>query len=127
MAVLPLRIQVRRDQDALFNAENPLLLEGEVAFSIDKNKVKIGDGINRWQQLDYLDDELTARVDVLTADVSVLGSVDYKVAEEAQVRSAADADQVDRLNTLEGEVGVVGNDERVVYECPELEERDEVL
>ncbi len=118
MAVLPLRIQVRRDQDSLFNSENPLLLEGEIAYSIDKNKVKIGDGINRWQALDYLDDELTARVDVLTADATVDGSVDYKVAAEAKVRLDADTALSVRLDTLEGDDSVAGSvDGKVMVEA----------
>ncbi len=118
MAVLPLRIQVRRDQDSLFNSENPLLLEGEIAYSIDKNKVKIGDGINRWQALDYLDDELTARVDVLTADATVDGSVDYKVAAEALLRTESDADLSVRLDTLEGDDSVAGSvDGKVMVEA----------
>ena len=128
MAVLPLRIQVRRDQDSLFNAENPLLLEGEVAYSIDKNKVKIGDGINRWQALDYLDDELTDRVDVLTADATVAGSVDHKVAAEATIRAATDTDLSTRLDTLEGDDSDPGSvDGKIMVEAMARQAADDAL
>ena len=128
MAVLPLRIQVRRDQDALFNAENPLLLEGEIAFSIDKNKVKIGDGLNNWQGLDYLDDELAARVDVLTSDETVDGSVDAKVAAEAALRTEVDTALAARIDTLEGDDSVAGSvDGKIMVEAAARQAADEIL
>lgn len=33
---------------------NPILLKGEIGIEIDTNKIKIGDGVKTWTQLDYV-------------------------------------------------------------------------
>lgn len=38
---------------AVWTAANPLLKEGEPGFESDTNKMKVGDGLNRWNDLDY--------------------------------------------------------------------------
>lgn len=48
------RIQLRRDTSARWAEVNPILLEGEVGFEIDTKLRKIGDGVNRWNDLEYL-------------------------------------------------------------------------
>ena len=48
------RIQLRRDTAARWAEINPVLLEGEVGFETDTRLRKIGDGVSRWNELDYL-------------------------------------------------------------------------
>jgi hypothetical protein len=56
------RILIRRDTaQNWINSQNdpvigkdPLLHEGEIGFEKDSNKIKIGDGYNKWQDLPYL-------------------------------------------------------------------------
>lgn len=48
------RMQVRRSYKAIWERKNPVLLEGEIGFEIDSNKIKIGNGINGWNKLVYL-------------------------------------------------------------------------
>lgn len=48
------RIQLRRDSSARWAEVNPVLLEGEVGFETDTKLRKIGDGVHRWNELDYL-------------------------------------------------------------------------
>lgn len=48
------RIQLRRDSSARWAEINPILLEGEVGYEIDTKLRKIGDGVNRWNDLEYL-------------------------------------------------------------------------
>lgn len=44
----------RADTEANFTTGNPLLLEGEIAISLDKNGMyKVGDGVNNWVDLAY--------------------------------------------------------------------------
>lgn len=46
------RIQYRRDTAERWTQFNPILLEGEVGYIIDKkNQYKIGDGIHAWNDL----------------------------------------------------------------------------
>ena len=40
--------------EAEWTSDNPVLLEGEVAYSSDKNNMyKVGDGTKTWSQLSY--------------------------------------------------------------------------
>lgn len=52
-------IQFRRGTEAEWIEKNPLLREGEPALSIDKDKIKVGDGIHHWLDLDYLNSKET--------------------------------------------------------------------
>lgn len=47
-------IQFRRGTEAEWVAKDPILREGEPALSIDKDKVKVGDGKRHWSQIPYL-------------------------------------------------------------------------
>ena len=53
------RIQIRRDISTAWltaqtqRPDEPLLFQGEIAWEIDSNQIKIGDGINKWQDLPY--------------------------------------------------------------------------
>jgi len=48
------RIQLRRDTEANWTSNDPILAEGEVAISLDLEKIKIGDGSSSWSELDYI-------------------------------------------------------------------------
>lgn len=52
--ILRTRFQLRRGYESAWNKNNPILAEGEPGFVIDKNKLKIGDGIKTWKELDYI-------------------------------------------------------------------------
>ena len=47
-------IQLRRGTEAEWDSKNPVLVKGEPAYSVDVNKLKIGDGIHTWRELDYI-------------------------------------------------------------------------
>lgn len=47
-------IQFRRGSAYLWNNVNPVLAEGEAGFEIDTGRLKIGDGISVWTNLDYV-------------------------------------------------------------------------
>ena len=55
MATFSKRIQLRRDTAANWQTTNPVLLEGELGLELDpaRNKIKIGDGTNAWNDLPY--------------------------------------------------------------------------
>jgi hypothetical protein len=48
------KIQVRRDTLSNWNANNPVLSSGEIAFVSDENKFKVGDGSLAFNSLPYL-------------------------------------------------------------------------
>jgi hypothetical protein len=47
-------IQFKRGKEEALSRVNPILAMGEPGFVIDKNSVKIGDGITAWNDLPYL-------------------------------------------------------------------------
>ncbi len=51
--ILSSKIQIRNDTQSNWITNNPILLKGEIGIEIDKNKFKIGDGINTYTQLKY--------------------------------------------------------------------------
>lgn len=53
--VINTRFQLRNDTEVNWiNASpSPVLLQGEIAISTDKNKLKIGDGVKTWAELEY--------------------------------------------------------------------------
>lgn len=51
---IDVRLKQRYDTEANWNSANPVLLEGEMAISSDKNsKYKVGNGTSTWKQLSY--------------------------------------------------------------------------
>lgn len=50
---MTVRILLRRDLAAVWASVNPVLREGEAAYEIDTNRIKIGDGVTPWNNLPY--------------------------------------------------------------------------
>ena len=48
------RIQLRRDLSANWEGTNPILAQGEPGVELDTKKMKVGDGITTWNNLDYV-------------------------------------------------------------------------
>lgn len=48
-----MKLQLRRGTAAQWSAANPLLAEGEMGVELDTGKFKVGNGINRWNQVEY--------------------------------------------------------------------------
>ena len=78
------RIQFRRDTTAHWTSINPILLQGEFAYSLDTGFAKIGDGTSTWTQLTYFGGTgptgLTGSVGPTGStgpSVSILGSTGY--------------------------------------------------
>lgn len=52
--ILKTRIALRGDTAANWNETNPVLLKNEPGYESDTGKMKFGDGIKHWNELDYL-------------------------------------------------------------------------
>lgn len=50
----PYTIRFRRDTEARWDSENPILHEGELGYVTDLNNYKIGDGTTRWADLPFV-------------------------------------------------------------------------
>lgn len=47
------KIKMRRDTGARWALYNPILRYGEVGLDLEKGKIKRGDGISTWTELDW--------------------------------------------------------------------------
>lgn len=58
--MLKARIQLKKDTSEAWRINNPILLDGEAGYESDTNLMKVGDGIHRWLELDYINSGATA-------------------------------------------------------------------
>lgn len=52
-STLNVRLVLRNGTAAVWAEKNPVLLKGEIGIENDTNKMKIGDGVSAWNDLDY--------------------------------------------------------------------------
>lgn len=74
-------IQVRRDTETNWSTYNPILAAGEIAFSTDQNKIKVGNGTSNWSSLPYINatpSEITSQINAAISSVidSAPGTLD---------------------------------------------------
>ena len=86
------KIQVRRGTAAIWAANNPTLLRGEIGFEYDTVKVKIGDGSTAWNSLPYAIVSQTMVEDLIAAhEAAVDPHPQYETSAEAQAKVDAHA------------------------------------
>jgi hypothetical protein len=51
------KIQIRRDLAANWTTADPTLSQGELGYELDTGKLKVGNGIDSWVDLNYFDDQ----------------------------------------------------------------------
>ena len=67
MDTLNTKILSRNDISSNWTRANPILLLGEIGIETDTNKLKVGNGINNWNDLPYiLTKQLTYNEKLLT-------------------------------------------------------------
>jgi hypothetical protein len=94
---LATKIQLRRDVEAQWIANNPTLSSGEVGIATDKNKFKVGNGSDAWSSLEYLDSREAEKLQVerviqLSGDVS--GSVTFDGSASVNISTEIQPDSV---------------------------------
>lgn len=88
--IIKTTFQLRRGYEAVWLKNNPVLAQGEPSFVIDKNALKIGDGVTPWKELDYIGGE-SCESGVYNAstryDFPSIGSVNkiYKAEDEKKI------------------------------------------
>ena len=56
--VITTTFQLRRGNAEVWERNNPVLSRGEPGFVIDENRLKIGDGVTPWNELDYIGEDI---------------------------------------------------------------------
>lgn len=64
MDILNTKIVSRNDISSNWTRANPILLLGEIGVETDTNKLKVGNGVNNWNDLPYMmgDNRLTKQL-----------------------------------------------------------------
>ena len=64
MDILNTKIVSRNDISSNWTRANPILLLGEIGVETDTNKLKVGNGVNNWNDLPYMmgDNKLTKQL-----------------------------------------------------------------
>ena len=55
-------IKIRRDTKSNWENVNPILEEGEQAYTTDIGKLKIGNGVDRWADIGYIKGDVTGSI-----------------------------------------------------------------
>lgn len=78
--------QVKRGNKKDWEKLNPILREGEPGFELDTGKLKIGNGINTWDQLQYINSNLV-NIDVDNQSIIIdnIGQISIKGFKEALI------------------------------------------
>ncbi len=85
--ILRTTFQLRRGYEEAWIRNNPILAQGEPGFVIDKNLLKIGDGIKHWKDLKYINAESEIFLADRAENFPAVGSPEklYKASEEKQL------------------------------------------
>jgi hypothetical protein len=101
------RIQIRRDTLNNWTSNNPVLSSGEISFVTDLNRIKVGDGVQNWLDLGYL--EADAFIGSVIMGVDTEGNyVETVIAGDGVSVSGADAASASVTVTNEGVLSLSG-------------------
>jgi hypothetical protein len=67
------RVQFRRGSEDNWSNVNPILLKGEIGYTISNNRFKIGDGVRNWKDLSYVASGGAGTVTAITAGTGLIG------------------------------------------------------
>ena len=90
--VLKTRFQLRRGLESVWAKNNPILAAGEPGYTIDTNKLKVGDGETPWNDLLFVNEEASALITGVFGaetidDFPLVGDINviYKARKEKQL------------------------------------------
>ena len=63
-------IRIRRDTTANWKGNNPRLGIGELGIDLDLRRVKVGNGIDNWNDLPYLDDVFDGAIEAINESIN---------------------------------------------------------
>jgi hypothetical protein len=69
---MSVKIQIRRNSSSCWSNINPILLSGEFGYEIDTGKIKVGNGIDNWNDLPYSLNNNSI------GNISNIGDIQYK-------------------------------------------------
>lgn len=98
------RIQIRRDTEANWTSNNPVLASGELALSTDVAKIKIGDSSTAWASLGYATVSEPAVQTLINTAISNLVDGAPDLLNTLNELAAAVGDDADFITTIQTSV-----------------------
>ena len=86
------RIRLRRDTEANWTAENPILLAGEMGVETDTRRYKVGDGSTAWSSLSYYIEGVAVRGQISKMTDGTIDIVTQGVYVSTGLTATLDAD-----------------------------------
>ena len=101
---LKVRNRIATKTSAEWETENPILLKGEMGYDSISNKVKVGDGVTKWTELDYM----------MSVDINVINKI-------LDIHNIAinDLKNTSIINVAEDGFYVTDNDGYVIFKVDE--------
>lgn len=93
-------IQLRRATESEWIEHDPILRFGEPAFSTDVYKLKIGDGVHHWSELDYLGLD-TSEIQEILADYATKEYVDENAGTIRSISVGGTPQDIDENKNLD--------------------------
>ena len=112
------RIKNRRDTAANWTANTPVLLAGEFGIEMDTRKLKVGDGVTAWNDLEYCsgytEEEITA---IITNTTYTKDEIDSALNNKADASDVYAKTEVDNIKSeIEGEIPTVNDSTVNIYQ-----------
>ena len=105
-------IQIRRDDASVWTSVDPILAQGELGVELDTRKVKVGDGVNHWTDIDYLID-VGGYVTESQAVVNFVGEVNAQDFNASGEINAQDFNATSDIS-MKNSVSTIGNASEVI-------------
>lgn len=102
--IAKIRIQNKYDTQANWEANDPVLLKGELAVTAENGKIKVGDGTKKWSELSYQEaDKASAVAEKLTVTdyAGTASEYDGSAAVAVNVLEAVGAGKANGVATLD--------------------------
>ena len=91
------KLQIRNDSYENWSSVNPILLLGEIGYDITNKKIKIGDGLNGWNNLEYFKGEIYDD----TLIKSELSNINIELETKANKDDVYTKEEIEELNYID--------------------------
>lgn len=72
-------VKLKRGESSSWTSGNPVLQAGQPGYEIDNHRLKIGDGISNWNELDYISSPWDGGIINNSATIVADGGFRFKV------------------------------------------------
>ena len=94
-------IQHRGGTYAALNEQNPLLARREIVVEVDTGRMKVGDGVRRWNALNY------------TSDIGGMSVPTLEVTQSSQTVYAGNSIELTITTNSDGEIELISSDNSI--------------